>query len=138
MWLRYAHARCTRCACKVATFALDSSEAWCLPCCLPPLPLHHTPLHPPPPPPPPPTPISDETITLSWAALVIVALFYLDDFLAKMRPAVKAFVAEEKGTAVFLAPLLAGIAALAFPLYSSRWVCRVHDVVVRTCACACA
>ena len=50
-------------------------------------------------------------------------MFYLDDFLAKMRPAVKAFVAEEKGTAVFLAPLLAGIAALAFPLYSSRWVC---------------
>jgi hypothetical protein len=106
----------------------------CLPCCLPPLTLHHTPLQPP----PPPTPIRDETITLSWAALVIVALFYLDDFLAKMRPAVKAFVAEEKGTAVFLAPLLAGIAALAFPLYSSRWVLRVHDSLVCTCACACA
>ena len=63
---------------------------------------------------------------LCWVFITVAFLFYLDAFLAKIRPAVQRFVAEETKTALFLGPLVALTAVFAFPLYSSRYL--VEDV----------
>jgi hypothetical protein len=63
---------------------------------------------------------SEQSLTLSWVALAAIFVAHLDRFLARLRAAVAAFAAEDRGVASALGPVVAVAAAFAFPLYSSR------------------